>query len=122
MEHQNNSRIISFKNEHGKLTNVQGVCRIIDIYSNNSLPLFGRMDRVNYENEIELIQRSVWEYDDYEKPISGYMQYDSERIEIYTNNNLRTIYKFDDEYNNILNKIDSIQYSFVIKYFDNMEL
>lgn len=118
----NNSKLVLFKNECGELTNVQDFCRLIEIYSETSLPLFGRTDRINYEDELELIQRCMWEYDEYGNPISNYVQDNWGRIVIYTPDNSQTIYDFEDEYDDISNKIDSVQNNLVGKYFDDVDL
>ena len=120
MEYKNNSRVTYVKNELDELINVQGTCRIIEINSETSLPLLGRFDRINDKKEIELIQRFIWEYDEYGQLISGYMQYGLERIEIYHPNKPQTIYEFDDEFYNTKNKIDSIENNIISKYFNNI--
>ena len=118
----NNSRVLLFKDELGKPINVQGFCRMIEIYSETSLPLFGRYDRVNWENELEFTQRCLWEYDKFGNPISNYIQENWGKIVIYTPNDSQTVYDFDDEYNEISNKIDYAQDSLIEMSFGNLDV
>lgn len=118
----NNSRVLLFKNELGAPINVQGFCRMLEIYSETSLPLFGRYDRVNWENELEFTQRFLWEYDKYGNPMSNYIQENWGKIVIHTPKDSQTIYDFDDEYDDISNKIDLVQDSLIEISFDNLDV
>lgn len=121
-KYNNSSRIICAKDESGEFVNVQGSCRSIEIYSEKSLPLFGRYDRVNSDNAIEPIQRIVFEYDESGKPTYTYFQDDMGHIYINSLSGSRRVYRYDDEYADIESKIDSIQDSLVIRYFGDVDM
>ena len=115
------SSVISFKDEEGEYVNVQGTCRRIEIYSDNSSPLFGRMDYVNSEKELEVYKLLLWKYNSqgrftiYELNQLGY-------ISVYPpKSSTKTIYEFEEEYDSLQNMIFVAQESLMKQYF-NMEL
>lgn len=114
----NNSRISSFRNSEGEFINVNNICRVVEIYSENSLPLFGRTDIITDEKKLELDQRILYEYDEAGNFVSHYKHNDMGIIEISKDNNIQTLYWFEDEYNSYLNKINHAEDSLMTLYFN----
>lgn len=119
MKYKHNSRVTYAMDENGELINVQGVCRIIEINSETSLPLCARRDLVNNDNELEIAQRFICEYDEDGKLKYNYYQDGIGNIVIYSTNATRTVNIFDEDYDALVAKLNSIEESLIEKYLDN---
>lgn len=125
--YNNISKIFLAKDENGKLVNTtNGICRMIEIYSENNLPLLMSTERLNFNDEVETIQRIVWEYDKAGKIISNYMQNDMGDIILNTQDNIRSVNAYIDdevdEYNTLHDRLNAIQDSVIRVYFGDIDL
>ena len=118
------SKVVYSTDEYGYPTNSSGICRLFEIYSDNSLPLLFTTYRVNYDDELEICWRYINEYDNNGQPTFNYMQDNMGNITTATTHNTHTVNKYlddeEDEYNTLLEKLDALQDSIISTYFQHI--